>query len=197
MDKNLNELISAEQIKLKLFISQTNEIKQKMIQIASPFIANWYEETAKNCVVNNAIKSKVLTDESIKQMKEKIKNLQNHTSKIAEEAFSRLWWPINAEDFTSWKTSKINSVEEAMRLALGRIYPILEEFNCLDSSEHWANSYGTRYPYSISDELGNELKKIEEEYNKFRSNAIVILQKIEQLVAEKKKTKAERLWDES
>lgn len=216
MSNDFDASIEVKENELKSLKSQMEEVRKQFVHDSTAFISKWYLEQAESYVKGSADITLSLGKDKIKQMKDKVKELQDNTGNITNEFLSdpELWWHLKENKDLSYdyhENAAPRGLDDAIRLALGKLGTILEEFGydaktkstCGTDSDVWVEYDSTdRYhppngrPYFPHNmEWSNEMKNTIQKYSEMVNQVKNIRFKIFTLDLEKKKNEAGNLWD--
>lgn len=177
----------------------------------SLFLVSFYESYAKGEVKRKADVTTTLGKEKLSILKQKLSDLQNNVRAIIDEflMLDNLWWhKSRGEKMYGYYGNRPPEVlDKAVRLAAGRLAPLLEEFGYLPtklsdngvwrewdrSGNHHPSNARPYYPQSL--DWSPDMKRIVAEYDKARTNCEHITRRILQLQKEKRENQAEDLWE--
>jgi hypothetical protein len=201
MDQEKGDLIKKHKERLGLLRSEAEVIRQHLIRDCSAFLKTWYESKAKEYFVKESEKTKQLSKERVKEMKEKVLRLGESAEEITDKIFNDPGFTIPFEEGPSAKNqdSSIRG-EEFVRFALGKIGPVLQEYGYLTDTDKWfkvdASNGGilARYPYIM--DLPQNIVDLISEYNSLVIESRELSRQIKDSSSEQNSNKeAEKLWD--
>ena len=215
MSKDYQVLIDNNFKELDDLKAAMEKLKEQFIIYAGVFIGQWYNSTTRNYVKRNADRSLELGKEKLEDLKHKVNKLEEKASEVTKECLSapEIWWHVK-EDMDLYYEFRSNSPPEflskALRPALGRLGPVLDEFGYVNVKteglrEHpvWCEwdapddksviEGRACYPYGVewSSSMIDTMKK----YQTLHRQAIKVNERIEELKKEKVKQDADKLWD--
>ena len=216
MSEDFDNLIAKEQEELKSVKSKMEDARQQFIKDSTNFVMKWYEDTAQRYAKKDADITLALGVDKVKQMKAKILDLQKNAEKITNEFLndSDLWWHLK-ESKNSWYIQIGNrppkALDKAIRLILGRLGSILEEFGYdvttkasrrtdMDIWVEWDPS-GRYHPptgrpyYPSGQEWSQEMRSTIEQYSELFEKAKELQSETNRLITAKKMKQAQDLWD--
>ena len=217
MTKDFDNLIKLKTAELDSLKPQMEEVRKQFIKDSTRFIRKWYEKTSQGYVETGSDVTLKLGKAKLSQMKAKVLELMQNAEAIANEMFSNaeLWWHLMENDELSYSfygNAPPKMLDEAIRLALGKLGTILEEFGYSVTTKPtggigelgvWCEWDSTGrfhppdarpyYPYHQPwpEAMRNTLKK----YDELCAQAKKVRAEINSLHIEKKKEAAKNLWD--
>jgi uncharacterized protein YeeX (DUF496 family) len=201
MSQDTGESTKKPRERLRLLKSEGEVIRQHMIRDCAAFLKTWYEAKAKEYVVKEAEKTKQLSKDRIKEMKEKVLRLGESAEEIVDKIFNDPSFTMPFEEGPSAKNQE-SSIrgEEFLRFALGKLGPILQDYGYLTDIDHWfrvdtvSGGIITRYPYIM--DLPQNIVNLISEYNSLVTEARELSRQIMDLFSKDNSNKeAENLWD--
>jgi hypothetical protein len=201
MNQESVDPVKKQRDRLRLLKSEGEVIRQHLIRDCSAFLKTWYESKAREYFVKESEKTKELSKERIKEMKDKVMRLGESAEEIVDKIFNDPGFILPFEDGPSAKNQE-SSIrgEEFVRFALGRIGPVLQEYGYLTDIDKWfkvdtANGgILARYPYIM--DLPQNIVNLISEYNSLVTEARELSRQVkDQSSSQNSNKEAENLWD--
>jgi len=214
MAKNFDELIEQKRTQLDGIKQQMETVRQKFIQDTATVLAEWFPQKAKYILQNDADRSLKLEDIQVEQIKIRVKKLVEEAPSIADKFLSnpKIWWHLSEDSDLYYGYSGNRApdhIDKAVRLCLGMLAPILEEYGYLENQHgrgdlyswrEWDRSGNRKIPNSRpyfpeGFDWSQEMKNTMNLYSEKMSEAIKVVDEITSLEAEKKRTQVSDRWD--
>ena len=217
MTKDFDNLIKQKQAELDSLKPQMEEVRQQFIKDSTTFIKEWYEKTSQSYVETGADITLNLGKEKLSQMKTKTRKLIENAEATANEMLfdPELWWHLAENDELSYSfygNAPPRFLDKAIRLALGKLGTILEEFGYSVTTKPTAviselgvwcewDSSGRYHPpdarpyYPFSQDWSEAMRNTLQKYNELCTQAKKVRIEINSLQREKKTEEAKNLWD--
>ena len=202
--RNFRAEIEAAEKELEAIKSELKGIRQHFLLATTEFVRQWYRQQAETFVKCNHELTKKLEGEKLPQLKADLSKLENDTPTAVSEYLDvdELWWQAK-EGEQRYGTLEAD-LSKAVRLAAGRLAPVLEKYGYLSSegSEVWRewDKTGSYHPpdakpyYTYGLEWSQGMKDTMKSYAELRVKAVNVAQTIRQLKQEKGSSEAEELW---
>jgi hypothetical protein len=210
MSRNFDAEIEEATRVLESIKSEMESVVQQFKSATAEFAAAWYWQETERVVKDKAEMSKELGVEKLSQLKAGVKALEQDAAKIVSEFLDvdSLWWHRTREDrqrydLYGYRTTK--GVDYAVRLALGRLAPILEKFGYLPASgdrdawREWDSSGNYHppkarpyYPYGL--DWTERMKSLLTQYTELCKKALTAETQLAKVKGDKRRTEAEDLW---
>ncbi|MEO8612967.1 MAG: hypothetical protein ABI690_34055 [Chloroflexota bacterium] len=174
--------------------SEMENIRQEFIKQSGVILRQWYKELSDKEIENEEAVTASLGTDQFNHLKQDINDLIEHADQVAMEFIGdeTKWWHLNESDiyfvdFDATSPSLIIPlfIEMQLRLAVGKLGPILEKYgyriktqpNIASDKEYglWCEPYKPyqnpirpMYPYSLMlPRLSNEMRKLLDQYHKY------------------------------
>lgn len=194
-----------------------NEVRKRFISHFATHLRSLYGQLARSQVECKSDLTLSLDDARLAKMKQDVLALVDSAETIAAEYLDKdaLWWIPTGEhgEFhsVSNQSKAAKTLEESMRLAVGRLGPILESYgyvstnpqadrNKIDvwcewdsSGNHYKPGGRPRYPYAL--DWSEQIKQDLVEYTTVATEVEKLRSEIRQLRSDWDKTKAKSKWD--
>lgn len=214
MTKNFDELIEQKQTEIDNLKEQMETIRLKFVDETATVMSQWFQPKAKYILESDSDRSLKLKDNQFEQIKAKVKVLTENAQGITETFLSepKVWWHMSQEEESYYSFHGNRApirVDRAIRLGLGLLAPILEEFGYLknqhgrgdlDSWREWDSSGNRKitnsppyYPQGF--DWSQEMKDTIKLYDEKVAEAKKIAREIVSLESEKKRTQISDRWD--
>lgn len=215
MSDEIDVLIERKEAELLPLRSHMEELKLEFIKQTIDFASEWYKKTAKEYVTKYPELILSMSEEKIAIMKAEVNELVRNTEKIIKGELDNpaLWWhqkPYvhdSIEQYLQIADKYPEILDHAVRLALGRLGIILEEFrfhvttrgNIGSYQEFWfehplnTDKIIPYYPHLLkwTEEMQDTIRK----YNAQYTQAIALYDEIQKLKEQKKRQQALTRWD--
>jgi len=215
MSEEIDVLIERKESELLPFRSHMEELRVEFIKETIRFSAEWYKKTAQAYITKypEIILSK--SEGKIAEMKAKVNDLVRDTERIVKNDLDdpALWWhqkphlhdPI--DQYKQVADRYPETLDRAIRYALGRLGIILEEFGFPVNASAKIGSYqefwfdqpiGRGQPTPCYPHLLKWTKEMEDsikEYDAQYTQAIALYNEIQKLKEEKRRQQALSRWD--
>lgn len=137
--RNFSTEIEAAEKELEAIKSQLKGIRQQFLLAATEHLRQWYMQQTESFVKRNYELTKKLEGAKLSQLKADLTKLKDDTPNVVSEYLDvdELWWP--AKEIEQGEGIHPPNLGNPVRLAAGRLAPILEKYGYLSSegSEVW------------------------------------------------------------
>ena len=220
MSEKLEDSLATKETEFLSLCSQMQEIKLQFVKDTSRFAAKWYEDTVRKYITKYPDVPLNLPTHRFADLKAKVRRLVVCSNEISEKILSQpgIWWHEKPELHTAVtqydhlgnqqvgnKYSEV--IDRAIRVALGELGIILEEFGFNVRTTVAYGSHSQEYWFQKSDEKtispyfphmlewSKPMEETLEEYNQLYKQALLKLQEIQTIKDEIKRIKIIDLWD--
>ena len=213
MSRDYSEEIAAIETRIKNRCHKMEEASETLVEAVIVFLKSWYWEQTESHVVREPDRTSALGIEKLSELKAAVGRVQDEADGEVRKIFSQpdLWWHVEqAEQRYEWYGNRApEPLDEAIRLAAGRIAPILEQYGYLNkdpktgsswrewdsSGHHHPPDARFRYPYSF--DWPDELKQILSQYSEHHSQATIDMRKLEEVKMAMAQAGAKDQWDQA
>lgn len=195
-----------EEEKLKL-VDEMEIKKEQFIQELIAFTSSWFENKTASTIKSNAEKVIQLGEDKARELKGKLKELQEKTAELVREyiGVDRLWWHTNKDALSYYESPRLQKkYEDQIRLMLGEFGKIFIEYGIETAGiEHDVNSNDWVYAdynnkkvkYRFALTFPQNLIKVNNEYKALVDKVQRIDLDIDELKEEKKENNVEKFWE--
>ncbi len=216
MSEDIDVLIVRKETELSLFCKRMEELKLEFLGETVSFASEWYKKTTKEYVSKYPEVTLGMKEEKITQMKAQVNKLILDAEKIVSKELEKpgLWWHQkprlhdSSAQYLQVADKYPEILDRAVRLVLGRLGLILEEykFNVTASGktvsygefwfDHPSGNESTSNPYyphllKWSEKMQETIRNYNEQY----TTAIVLFEEIQKLKEQKKRQQAMNRWE--
>lgn len=181
--------------------------RQDFIAACSDFIQQWYFDHTDEYVEMQPQNTKSLGRERLSELKAKVRELQTGAATTIIELIDddQLWWSLTRECVFPTKSDRPHQFNRPLRLAAGRLAPVLEEFGYLEARgpSAWRERNRRRTDVAVDVarpyfpgrlEWSEAMIDAAAEYNEVTKRCEEYLRDIEDLKEQKSRAEALELW---
>jgi len=216
MSNHYDKQIKEQEFALQSIMERMEEVRQQFVTDTTLFVREWYKETTKKYIKQKSEKTLKMGRETMERMKKNVQELVNNAEAHVSEVLSNpeLWWHLKEDNKLSYNyqgASPPDRVDKAIRISLGKLGPVLEEFGYTEikdkgSRDHpvwceWDENLDTYhqpgmqpcYPFGI--EWTDGMRYSLTSYGKLLQAAKEVIKEKTELEKKKVESDARDLWE--
>ncbi|HSH77330.1 MAG TPA: hypothetical protein VLA19_02220 [Herpetosiphonaceae bacterium] len=208
--------ISSAEAQLQATLQHMKEVQHEFVAAATEFLASWYWSETESTVKRDPELSRRLGVAKLSQLKAEVKGLQDNAAMIAAEFLDQddLWWHRHRGEHMYYYyhgNRPPDILDKPLRLAAGRLAPILETYGYLKPTisnqqtsvwREWDRSgnyhpAGARpyYPYGLG--WPKPMAEMVKQYSELQQQGQTQESELKRLENEKDQNEVQDLWDKA